>query len=500
MDEDAGRAVRSKKDSSLVRAAEAVRDGQASAMVSAGNTGATMASALLRMGRIKGVSRPAIATPIPVPGGNADRAARRRRQRRVQPEWLVQFAQMGSVFARHRFGIADAAGRPAVDRRGARQGRPAAQGGATSCCGGRADRRRRLHRQRRGPRPHDRRRRRGRHRRVHRQRRAEDARRRHEGASSARCSRRSDRRPSTRQHADALLPALLPLYADARPRHLRRGDAARRRRRVHHQPRLARAQRAMLNGINVAHEMVEADVVGEISRAIRPATRRRPGLTVTPLAYNGGMIFQSHCAGCDRVGPVLCRTCRFALARPSSLPSSRDVIAAVPFTGRARDVLLGFKYGNRRQLSHHLAGLLVNRLLAAGVRPADLDVVTWAPTSAQPAVPPRVRPGRGGRPPGGCASSGCRAGACSSATTTAHRRPAATRVHRLHGPVFRAAPALPVGAVLVVDDVVTTGVDAAVGRGCAARGGGAVGAAGGGRHDAGTGRRDARAVAACSAA
>ena len=44
--------VRTKKDSTLVRAAEAVRDGRASAMVSAGNTGATMASALLRMGRI----------------------------------------------------------------------------------------------------------------------------------------------------------------------------------------------------------------------------------------------------------------------------------------------------------------------------------------------------------------------------------------------------------------------------------------------------------------
>ena len=72
------------KDSSLVRAAEAVRDGKASAMVSAGNTGATMASALLRMGRIKGVARPAIATPDP--GARArtpDGAARRRRQRRV---------------------------------------------------------------------------------------------------------------------------------------------------------------------------------------------------------------------------------------------------------------------------------------------------------------------------------------------------------------------------------------------------------------------------------
>src|SRR4051795_5436429 len=68
MHEDAAGGVRRKKDSTLVRAAEAVRDGKASAMVSAGNTGATMAAALLRMGRLKGVSRPAIATPIPVPG------------------------------------------------------------------------------------------------------------------------------------------------------------------------------------------------------------------------------------------------------------------------------------------------------------------------------------------------------------------------------------------------------------------------------------------------
>ena len=106
MGEDPAGGVRRKKDASLVRAAEAVRDGKAAAMVSAGNTGAAMASALLRMGRIKGVSRPAIATVLPVPnssratvlldaGANAE----------CQPEWLVQFAQMGSVFARHRFGL-----------------------------------------------------------------------------------------------------------------------------------------------------------------------------------------------------------------------------------------------------------------------------------------------------------------------------------------------------------------------------------------------------------
>jgi glycerol-3-phosphate acyltransferase PlsX len=106
MHDDAAQGVRRKKDSTLVRAAEAVRDGKASAMVSAGNTGATMASALLRMGRIKGVSRPAIATPIPIPGGFSpnillDAGA----NAEVQPEWLVQFGQMGSVYARSRFGI-----------------------------------------------------------------------------------------------------------------------------------------------------------------------------------------------------------------------------------------------------------------------------------------------------------------------------------------------------------------------------------------------------------
>ena len=106
MDEDPAKAVRRKKDSTLVRAAEAVRDGKASAMISAGNTGATMASALLRMGRIKGVSRPAVATPIPVPGSTPTVLLDAGANSEVQAEWLVQFAQMGSVYARHRFGLA----------------------------------------------------------------------------------------------------------------------------------------------------------------------------------------------------------------------------------------------------------------------------------------------------------------------------------------------------------------------------------------------------------
>ena len=106
MHADPGSAVRRLKDASVVRAAEAVRDGKACAMVSAGNTGAAMASALLRMGRLRNVARPAIAIPFPIfgreypnllldCGANAD----------CQPSWLLQFACMGAVHAQDRFGV-----------------------------------------------------------------------------------------------------------------------------------------------------------------------------------------------------------------------------------------------------------------------------------------------------------------------------------------------------------------------------------------------------------
>lgn len=105
MDADPGSSVRRMKDSSLVRAAEAVRDGRASAMISAGNTGATMASALLRMGRIRGVARPAIATPIPDPTGSPCVLLDAGANAECQPDWLVQFAQMGAVYSRERYGV-----------------------------------------------------------------------------------------------------------------------------------------------------------------------------------------------------------------------------------------------------------------------------------------------------------------------------------------------------------------------------------------------------------
>lgn len=98
MAEHPAQAVRKKKDSSIVVGCRLVKDGQAQGFFSAGSTGACLAAATLVMGRIKGISRPCLATVVPSPvrpivlcdvGANAD----------CKPEYLVQFAQMGSVYA-----------------------------------------------------------------------------------------------------------------------------------------------------------------------------------------------------------------------------------------------------------------------------------------------------------------------------------------------------------------------------------------------------------------
>jgi glycerol-3-phosphate acyltransferase PlsX len=104
MDEDPAGGVRRKKDSSLLRAAELVRDGKASAMVSAGNTGATMASALFRMGRLPGVMRPCIATPLPRLGRTPAVLVDAGANAECTPDMLVQFAQMGAAYVAARFG------------------------------------------------------------------------------------------------------------------------------------------------------------------------------------------------------------------------------------------------------------------------------------------------------------------------------------------------------------------------------------------------------------
>ena len=104
MDEDPAGGVRRKKDSSLVRSAELVRDGKACAMVSAGNTGATMASALLRMGRLPGVVRPCIATPLPRLGRTPAVLVDAGANSECTAQMLVQFALMGAAYVAARFG------------------------------------------------------------------------------------------------------------------------------------------------------------------------------------------------------------------------------------------------------------------------------------------------------------------------------------------------------------------------------------------------------------
>ncbi len=105
MDDKPADAVRAKPGSSLVRAVRAVGDGEADAVVSAGNTGAVLAASLLHVRRLPGVDRPGIGVVIPTPrgasllidaGANAD----------ARPEHLVQFAHMGSVFAQELLDVA----------------------------------------------------------------------------------------------------------------------------------------------------------------------------------------------------------------------------------------------------------------------------------------------------------------------------------------------------------------------------------------------------------
>jgi glycerol-3-phosphate acyltransferase PlsX len=105
MHDEPGTSVRTKKDASVVRAAEAVRDGRAEAMVGAGNTGATMASALLRFGRIRGAARPAVAVPIPVPFSTPHLLVDGGATTDCTPEWLTQFAFMGRTYAQVRLGV-----------------------------------------------------------------------------------------------------------------------------------------------------------------------------------------------------------------------------------------------------------------------------------------------------------------------------------------------------------------------------------------------------------
>jgi glycerol-3-phosphate acyltransferase PlsX len=104
MDDAAALSVKAKPDSSLVKTIELHKKGEADAVVSAGNTGAVMAASLFLLGRIKNVHRPAIALNLPTQlnqeiildvGANVD----------CEPEHLVHFALLGSLYAKHMLGV-----------------------------------------------------------------------------------------------------------------------------------------------------------------------------------------------------------------------------------------------------------------------------------------------------------------------------------------------------------------------------------------------------------
>ncbi len=105
MDDEPVSAVRKQRDSSILVCARAVRDGDADATVSAGNTGAITAAAVLRMKRFRGVPSPAIAVPIPVPGDHPQVLVDAGAVVAPSAERLVQFARMGAAYASARYGI-----------------------------------------------------------------------------------------------------------------------------------------------------------------------------------------------------------------------------------------------------------------------------------------------------------------------------------------------------------------------------------------------------------
>lgn len=105
MEDEPVRAIKRKKDSSMVKMAEAVKSGEADGCVSAGNTGALMSAGLFIVGRIKGVARPALVVTLPTTdgkgfvfldvGANADAKA----------EHLLQYVQLGNIYAQKIRGI-----------------------------------------------------------------------------------------------------------------------------------------------------------------------------------------------------------------------------------------------------------------------------------------------------------------------------------------------------------------------------------------------------------
>ncbi|WCF10223.1 phosphate acyltransferase PlsX [Paenibacillus thiaminolyticus] len=104
-DDEPVKAVRRKKDASMVVAGRMVREGEADCMISAGNTGALMTTGLLVVGRMAGVERPALSPMIPTMDGRGVLALDLGANMDAKPEHLVQYALMGSIYREKVHGI-----------------------------------------------------------------------------------------------------------------------------------------------------------------------------------------------------------------------------------------------------------------------------------------------------------------------------------------------------------------------------------------------------------
>ncbi|HUN79297.1 MAG TPA: phosphate acyltransferase PlsX [Solirubrobacteraceae bacterium] len=107
---DPARAARATPEASIVQAARAVGEGRAQALVCAGGTGAALAAGLFNIRRARGVHRPALALPLPVPTSDGAHGATVTlldvgASAQARPEHLVQFAFMGAAFARAVLGV-----------------------------------------------------------------------------------------------------------------------------------------------------------------------------------------------------------------------------------------------------------------------------------------------------------------------------------------------------------------------------------------------------------
>jgi glycerol-3-phosphate acyltransferase PlsX len=103
--EEPVRAVRRKQDSSMVVAAKLVKDGSAQGMISAGNTGALVASGLLVLGRLEGIHRPALAPVLPTFNGKGVLLLDAGATMDAGPDNLLQYAFMGTAYSKYVLGV-----------------------------------------------------------------------------------------------------------------------------------------------------------------------------------------------------------------------------------------------------------------------------------------------------------------------------------------------------------------------------------------------------------